>query len=80
MRPNGLGVAQVMELGDEAVIELFKLSTPYLADYDGVEFFEVRFDRSLVNFNQLGSVAGDVPASRAPSFWRQLYEAMPLKI
>jgi hypothetical protein len=80
VRPNRLGVAQVMELGDEAVVELFKLSTPYLAQHDRVELFEVGFDRGLVNFDPFGSIAGDVPASRAPSFWRQLYKAMLLKM
>ena len=45
-----------------------------------MELFEIRFDRGLVYFDLLGSIAGDAPASRAPSFWRQLYEAMLLKM
>jgi hypothetical protein len=69
-----------MELGNEAVVELFKWSASYLAEHDGVEFFEVRFDRGLVSFDQLGSIAGEVPASRAPSFRGQLYEVVLLKM
>ena len=80
VRPNRLRVAEVMELGNEAVVELFKLSTPYLAEHDRVEFFESGLDWGLVNFDQSGSIAGDVPASRATTFWRQLYEAMLLKM
>jgi len=80
MRPNRLSIAKVMELGDDAIVELFEWSASYLAEHDGVEFFEVRFDRSLVNFDQFGSIAGDVPTSRAPSFRGQLYEVMLLKM
>ena len=43
VRPNRLSVAEVMELGNEAVVELFKLSAPYLAEYDGVEWSRLGF-------------------------------------
>ena len=52
-----LHIAQIMELGNESVMQFFKFSAPHLAQYDRLNVLEVGLQRSLVDLHGCGRFA-----------------------
>lgn len=79
MFSHRLDIAQIMELGDESVIELLKGSTPHLMDDQGTEPAKIGLKGTLVNLDPFRFSAMPVAGPEIVPPGRQLKVAFRLK-